>query len=190
MDPVNWTSLVPGHSYLNAISPFCLSRSIIFYVSGSLLSFSNPLCIPIAGEPSRSTFIFSLKSTHRFRIFNVLGWRTTGCHVSGSNRLIFYSESCYTTMFSTKVPSLGYAFICIAYVIQYYGFCHVIYCLPHTDLLPQSMIASSRFHLNGEEWGQRAKWKAVICLRIVCVKLHVHSKEKSQFSVVETPFPM
>lgn len=71
--------------------------------------------------------------------------------------LSFILKAVIPLCFLQKVPSLGYAFICIACVIQYYGFCHVIYCLPHTDLLPQSMIASSRFHLNGEEWGQHAK---------------------------------
>lgn len=74
MPPV--PSVCPGNMFLEAF-----------------LSFLNPLCIPTAGKPSRSTFIFSLKSTHGFRVPNVLGWRTTGCHVSKTNHLLFYSES-------------------------------------------------------------------------------------------------
>lgn len=59
---------------------------------------------------------------------------------------------------------------CVLYKSPEFGLCLYLYCLyysmlcfllcyllaPKTDLLPQSMMASSCFHLNGEEWGQCA----------------------------------
>lgn len=43
---------------------------------------------------------------------------------------------------------------CLCYSILCFLLCYLL--APETDLLPQSMIASSCFHLNGEEWGQHA----------------------------------